>query len=143
MLQQLLIASALLTGTAFTAAFSWWGLQHGMRQFHGWIVGHPQKLRLVIVLIAAMLWTLVMVSSAIWVWATVLLWVEALPDLETAIYFTIVAFTTLGFGDVVAAQEWRILGALAAVNGLLLFGMLTAMLIETVRIAGVWQAEAE
>ena len=44
-----------------------------------------------------------------------------------------VAFTTLGFGDVILPQEWRLLGGLAAANGLMIFGFLTAMLVETLR----------
>ena len=52
---------------------------------------------------------------------------------EASVYFSLVAFTTLGFGDVLLPVEWRLLGGLAAANGLLIFGLLTAMLVETLR----------
>ena len=44
-----------------------------------------------------------------------------------------VSFTTVGYGDVVAKHGWRILSSFVAVNGLLAFGVFTAVLIEIIR----------
>ena len=52
---------------------------------------------------------------------------------EASVYFALVAFTTLGFGDILLPLEWRLLAGLAAANGLLIFGIFTAMLVETIR----------
>ncbi len=49
---------------------------------------------------------------------------------EPARYFSVVSFTTLGFGDIVLAAEWRLLSGLSAANGLLVFGLSTAFLVE-------------
>jgi hypothetical protein len=49
---------------------------------------------------------------------------------EEALYFAMVAYTTLGLGDVVPPERWRILGAMAAANGFLNIGLLTTLLIE-------------
>jgi hypothetical protein len=55
------------------------------------------------------------------------------PTMEEAVYFSLVAFTTLGFGDVLLPREWRLLAGLSAANGLLYFGLMTAMLVEAMR----------
>ena len=52
---------------------------------------------------------------------------------EASVYFALVAFTTLGFGDLLLPQEWRLLGGICAANGLLMIGLLTAILVETLR----------
>ena len=54
---------------------------------------------------------------------------------------TIVAFSTLGLGDIVSHPEWRILAAMAAVNGFLSFGLLTALLVEALRQVRMAQLE--
>lgn len=67
------------------------------------------------------------VESALWAgfyWA-----VEALPSFREATYFSLVTFTTLGYGDVTLDDEWRILGAFQAANGILMFGWTTALIV--------------
>ena len=49
------------------------------------------------------------------------------------VYFSVVNFTTLGFGDVLAPDEWRILGSLIGANGMLAFGLATAALVAFVQ----------
>lgn len=68
----------------------------------------------------------------IWIWALFYLWVGALPDLETALYFSTATFTTAGYGDVVLDKDWRLLGSIEATNGFLLFGWSTAFIFEVV-----------
>ena len=54
--------------------------------------------------------------------------ITALPDLETAFYFSMVTFTTLVFGDVVLTGEWRTLASIQAANGVIIFGWTTALI---------------
>jgi len=54
--------------------------------------------------------------------------ITALPDLETAFYFSMVTFTTLGFGDVVLTGPWRMLASIQAANGVIIFGWTTALI---------------
>ena len=58
----------------------------------------------------------------------------AFTDREEAIYYTLVTFTTLGYGDVLLPKGLRVLGALAAVNGMLNIGVLTAVMIDSIRV---------
>ena len=66
-------------------------------------------------------------------WAAVYLAVGAIPDLETALYFSTVTFTTLGYGDVTLDAGWRLLAAFQAANGTIMFGWTTAIVMAVIR----------
>jgi hypothetical protein len=85
------------------------------------------------VIIVAMLFILLTHTIEVWIWAMVLLATGAVDGLEPALYFALVAFTTVGFGDITLTPEWRLLSALIAANGFLLFGWSTAYMVELVR----------
>ena len=63
------------------------------------------------------------------IWAVAFISTDALPDWETALYFSTTSFSTLGFGDVVLGENWRLFGSFEGVNGFLLIGWSTAYLI--------------
>jgi hypothetical protein len=58
--------------------------------------------------------------------------VGALPDFESALYFSTTSFTSLGYGDVVLDRRWRLFGAIEGANGLLLFGGSTAFMLSII-----------
>jgi hypothetical protein len=68
-------------------------------------------------------------SVHVWVWAAGLRLLGAFAHLEEAIYYAIVTYTTVGFGDVVLPGSHRIFGSMASVSGLLSFGLSTAFLV--------------
>ncbi|MBY6151973.1 two pore domain potassium channel family protein [Vannielia litorea] len=133
MLIQLLLGSAIMAATTVVAALSLWGLEAFLARIHGWVIRPPQGPRLVAAVVAVMLWTLVVMTAAVWIWALALWALGVFVTLEASVYFALVAFTTLGFGDILLPLEWRLLGGLAAANGLLVFALLAAMLVETLR----------
>jgi hypothetical protein len=49
------------------------------------------------------------------------------------VYFAFVNYTTLGYGDVLPVERWRLLGPMTAMNGVLLFGWSTALIFEVLR----------
>jgi len=71
--------------------------------------------------------------------AEVLLWASAyillgeIQSLEPAFYFSMVTFTTLGYGDIVLDESWRLLASFQASTGILMFGWTTAILIAVVQ----------
>ncbi len=62
------------------------------------------------------------------VWAVALLLVGEMSTFEKAFYVSAENYTALGYGDIVLSERWRLLGPLEAINGLLLFGLSTAVL---------------
>ncbi len=69
----------------------------------------------------------------VWVWSLTFYFTGVFQSLEPSLYFTLVSFSTLGFGDIVLDEKWRLLSGLTAANGLLSFGWSTAYLVELVR----------
>ena len=61
------------------------------------------------------------------VWALLFVICGEFADFGTAYYHSAVNYTTLGYGDVLMSAKWRFLGPLEAANGMLLFGVTTAM----------------
>jgi hypothetical protein len=55
-----------------------------------------------------------------------------IPDMETAIYFSITSYTTVGYGDVVLQAPWRLLGPIEAAVGILMFGWSTAIMVAVI-----------
>ena len=58
-------------------------------------------------------------------WGLVYVWVGAMPELQSAIYFGAVTYTTTGYGDLVLPPEWRLVGAIEALTGILMCGWST------------------
>ena len=131
MIIQLVLGSILISATTLSAALAWWGLEVILLRTHNWVIRAPHGPKLITVLTMAMMWTLMMMTVSVWIWAIALWVLNIFQTIEASVYFSLVAFTTLGFGDILLPVEWRLLGGLAAANGLLIFGILTAMLVET------------
>ena len=56
------------------------------------------------------------------------MWLGEFTELYEAIYHSAVNFTSLGYGDVVMSKNWKLLGPLEAVNGVLMLAMTAAAL---------------
>ena len=65
-------------------------------------------------------------------WASVYLALGALKGLEQALYFSLVTFTTLGYGEIVLDERWRLLASFEAANGIIMFGWSTAIVMAVV-----------
>ena len=70
-------------------------------------------------------WLVLLHLAAIAVWALFYWWQECLPDLESSIYFSAVTYTTVGYGDLVLPKEWRLVGAVEGLTGILMCGLST------------------
>ena len=66
-------------------------------------------------------------------WATFYYVSGALPTFEEALYFSTVTFTTVGYGDIVLGREWRQLATFEAVNGWIIFGWATALIMAVIQ----------
>jgi hypothetical protein len=88
-------------------------------------------------LVAIMTATVLMLMAAhmieVFVWAGIYALVHAAPDGADLVYFAFVNYATLGYGDIVPVAEWHLLGPMASMNGILLFGWSTAIIFEVLR----------
>lgn len=57
------------------------------------------------------------------IWAALFVYLGEFDSYATAFYFSAVNFTSLGYGDIVMSETWRLLGPLEAANGVLMFGL--------------------
>lgn len=62
------------------------------------------------------------------IWAKVFMWLGEFDQFSTALYHSGVNFATLGYGDIVMSERWRLLGPLEGANGILMFGVSTSVM---------------
>ncbi|MEY4238593.1 MAG: hypothetical protein RL339_1194 [Pseudomonadota bacterium] len=62
----------------------------------------------------------------IWLFALAYIALGAIPDLEPALYFSTISYSTVGYNDLHIAPDWRLLGAFESVLGIFLLGWSTA-----------------
>ncbi|MEQ3746082.1 MAG: ion channel [Henriciella sp.] len=86
--------------------------------------------KLIVALVLVTLFMLAGLSLSIWIWALAFFWLGAFDTILASLYFSMVAFTTLGFGDLTLPNEWKLQSGFIAANGLILFGFVTAFLME-------------
>lgn len=133
MIAQLATGAGILMLNILVAAVAAFWLEMAFRSLHPWMLRPPQRPKLLLLLVIVGLWVLVVITLAVLIWALAFLALGAFADLETALYFSLVAFTTLGFGDLLLPQEWRLLAGMEAANGFISFGLLTALMAEALR----------
>jgi hypothetical protein len=84
----------------------------------------------VLAMITVAIGLFVLLLAEVWLWAICYELLNTFPDFTTGLYFSIAAFSTLGLGDVLPVNQWRLLAALESLNGFLLIGWSTAYLIS-------------
>lgn len=130
LVEQLLIGSGMIAGTLVLQVVFVAVAIRVLDRFGGWISGPPVIVKISVALTCLVLWLVLGISISTWAWALMFLYVDALTLLEESLYFATVTFTTLGYGDIVLSQSARLLASMCAVNGLIVFGLNTAFLIE-------------
>ena len=97
----------------------------------------------------ALIILLVVVSLAalhtieIWMFAFVYLSLGLFSDLMDAVYFSASTFSTVGFGDLVLPEQWRLLAATEGAHGFLLIGWSTAFLVTVTAKMGLLEARLD
>ncbi|MCA0042312.1 ion channel [Celeribacter litoreus] len=133
MFSQIAIGTVLILLSVFVAALGFLLLEWTLQRAHGWLIKEPHAPKLAIVLFGTVIAVLWMITAGVWIWAIAFRLFGLFAHFEEALYFSLVAFTTLGFGDLLLPEQWRLLGGFAATNGLLNIGMMTALLMEVLR----------
>ena len=71
-------------------------------------------------------WLILVHLAEISIWGLFYYWQGCLPDAESAFYFPGATYTTVGYGDLVLAQPWRIVAPIEALTGILMCGVSTS-----------------
>ncbi len=133
MILQLALGSVLIVVSCVFAGLMWWALESILTKKAEWFARPPHGRRIAVAMGATLLWSIILLTLNVWLWALTLRVLGLFHGMEPAVYFALTSFTTLGFGDVLLPEGWRLLGGLAAANGLVTFGLVTALLFETLR----------
>jgi len=130
MFLQLGIGALVVSLTVVVEAAFIGGAIRALGRIGPWLSAPPLGGKTMLALVGVTLWLLAALSISVWIWAAAFISVGAFEATEPALYFAVVAFTTLGFGDITLPETWRLLSGISAANGLLLFGLSTAFLVE-------------
>ena len=124
-----IVAICVVIHTSVLLVFAKWMLGHlAINESRRGLTHHAVLLILVFFIVIV----LHMVETALW--ASFYYWQSLFPDFETSLYFSLTSYTTIGFGDVVLPQKWRLLGALEGISGVLLCGLSTAFIFAVVNL---------
>jgi hypothetical protein len=94
-----------------------------------------RQARLLAVMIATVSVLMLAHIAEVGVWALAYALVDAVPSGADVLDFAFVNYTTLGYGNVIPVERWRLLGPMTAMNGVLMFGWSTAVIFEVLRRA--------
>jgi Ion channel len=130
MLTELGIGTLLISITVLTHTLGLVVLSHVMANIVRWGRLHRHGFGKTVAIVATVFGLFLIHTVEIWTWAGAYLFLGTLPDFLDALYFSAVTFSTLGYGDIILAPEWRLFGALEGVSGLLLIGWSTAYLVS-------------
>ena len=105
----------------------------GMASLMGYILRRRERFQqtlslfdssLLLIMVFAVVILLHLVEATIW---AAFYYSRALfAEFETALYFSLKTYTTVGYGDILLPEHWRLLGGVEALSGVLLCGVSTA-----------------
>jgi hypothetical protein len=91
------------------------------------------KPRVVSVLIRLVSGLLVLHVAEMALWAAAFWAAGLFGDFETALYFSLTSYTTVGYGDILPPHAYRLLGPIEAAVGVLMLGISTSIIIAAVQ----------
>jgi len=127
MLRQLLVGSAVSIGNIAIHALVMMTVVRVGQMVAVTKTSHP-IVRLALVMAATVSVLMAAHICEVMAWSTMYAMVDAAPKDADLVYFAFVNYTTLGYGDIVPVERWRLLGPMTAMNGVLLFGWSTAVI---------------
>lgn len=132
----LLVAiTVLVHAVGLVAIYAWLSRSHLTKEKRFWSATW---------LVIRVAWALLVVHIIeIGAWAIFYWRNHTMPDLESAVYFSGVTYTSVGYGDLVLTKPWRVLAPIEALTGLLMGGLSTGFFFALVTslVAKVRRAE--
>ena len=133
MFDQLLLGAVVTFASLVGGAVMWWALNEVLERMEPWLSRPRYPMKFLVVILMVVFSTMAMMTFGVWLWALIFHGIGVFATMEAAVYYSLVAYTTLGLGDAVIPQGQRLLGGMTAANGFLMFGLMTAMLTDTLR----------
>lgn len=128
LITNLALGTLMISLTVVIHTFGLMGVTHAMSWVTDRIRLHGHRSRM-LAMNTVVIGVFAVLTAEVWLWAASFTLIGVVDDFETALYFSTITFSTVGYGDVVPHPEWRMLAALEGVNGFLLIGWSTAYLI--------------
>lgn len=132
MLLNIVVAAILLMATCGMHILGMILVMHLVRREGGELRKQIRKIRSYLVAEVVLVMAFVSVLEVL-LWAVTYMAMGEIQDLEAAFYFSMVTFTTLGYGDIVLDESWRLLASFEAATGIIMFGWTTAILMSVVQ----------
>ncbi|MDG4906087.1 MULTISPECIES: potassium channel family protein [unclassified Mesorhizobium] len=139
MILNLCVGTSVISLTVLIHTFGLIAITHVMAHLVAHFRMHGRRSR-ILAMISVVMGLFAVMTAEVWLWAGMYRLLGVLPDFETALYFSTITFSTVGYGDVIPARGWRVLAALEGVNGFLLIGWSTAYLIAAGTRIGPFKA---
>ncbi len=137
MISQLLLGSFITVISLMVGAIMWGILMAVVEKMEPWLRRPDHRFTSFVVVLLMVVFSIMAVTTfGVWLWAVVFVQMSVFGTLEEAVYYSLVAYTTLGIGDVVVPQHQRLLGGMTGANGFFMFGLMTAMLTDIFRHVG-------
>jgi hypothetical protein len=125
------LATAMVTLTTLIHFFGLIVLTRLMSRAHLRLRTHEGVLRQAGMILLVVFGIFALHTAQIWAYALMFRLLGEFHTFEQALYFSTVTFSTVGYGDLTLSVNWRVLGAIEAVNGLVLIAWSTAFLLTT------------
>jgi hypothetical protein len=111
----------------------------GLRSIRVQVEGRGLSLRRAFAIVIGMISTIGFLLSVLHgieagLWAAAYWWLNAIDSPEAAILYSVDSMPTRGASGIMLEQHWRMMGALEAFDGMLLFGISTAFIFAVMRI---------
>ena len=133
LLLQLVISTAMVILTVATHGLGLALLARGVSgERHAEEVHHlpPLSLRGAVFTLITVLSLFLLHGIEIWSYASLYMVIDAFEHFEEALYFSTLSYAAIGYGDSFLQPQWRLLGAIEGINGVILLGWSTAFFVN-------------
>jgi hypothetical protein len=119
---------------ALHTAYSFYAFRALMRRQHVRVIPHLGEVpHRVFLLVLSVVLLLMLHSVEATLWAVHYVHSSSLPDFATALYFSILSYATIGYGDVVLPAQERLVGAMEGMVGTMMAGWSVALIVATLQ----------
>ena len=133
MLIQLIPATAMVSFTVLILGAGNTALARGLRiEANIDLENHHFSLKRVVLILIIVLALFTLHGIEIWLYSAVYLLIDAVQNLEAAVYYSTITYASTGSGDTEMARQWRLVGAIEGINGVLLLRWSTAFFVTVI-----------